>query len=273
MRTLSVAVAEQGAALDSMVGFIGRNFENLAQQKPALFQRAHQDVGVQAMRNVSQAFISRRFRRPVGPYRGSENRLSGRLGRALSSSANIHATVEGLSIINSSYLDREAAHWRRLNFGAGAGSREGIIAPQQFPITWGGVAAGVLGLASDPSPAFVIPFGFWLNSGGPTSPSVEALGQDRFFPGSASRRLGGFGGAHGAGSVKDLGFVQQRRKATGGIASRNFLDAGVRGVANDLPRAYQTIYEDVYADTKTGLAALARNPISTQYRRPNRGAG
>lgn len=255
---ISDAVARQGAAIDTMVGYIATHFGDLSRQEPALFQQAHQDVGNAAMVSVVTGFNNRRFRRDTGPYRGGENRLSGRLGRALASRSNVSASSVGLSIINEGFLDREAAHWRRLNFGAGAGSREGIIAPQQFAITWGGVAAGVLGLAEQPSAAFQIPRGFWLSSGGEVVSPNPALGSARFYPGDPSNA--GYGS----------GLPKQRPRITGGIASRNFIDAGVRRIANELPRAYQTLYEGHFARTSEGLKALARQPIPFHYRRSNR---
>lgn len=258
---IQTAVVAAGDQADGMIRYIAENFGPEFQRKNLIpFTNAHLHVGRAAMRSVQTAFSHRRFRRPVARYRAGDNRLSGKLAQALRSPTHIDRGISHLRIINTSALDREAAHWRRLNFGAGAGGREGIIAPQQFPVTWEGVAVGTFGLESDPSPGFTIPFGFWLGpDGGQVGANSGRLGMDQFFPGRAPA------GTTGGGRM-------QRRRPTAGIASRNFMDAAVRTVANDLPRAYETIFRDAFAKAEGELGAMARpQTITRQWRRPNRG--
>lgn len=271
---LSNALGASDEAIGGMVGVIAATFGAIQTKEKSRFRQAHQDVGEAAMRSIAQGFVSRRFRRPVGQYRVGDDRLTGKLGRALSNTTqNVLASEHGLAIVNTGYLDREAAHWRRLNFGAGGGGREGIIAPQQFAITWEGVVAGTLGLETQPSHSFVVPYGYWVGGGGgPVRPDIGARGNDQFFVGNPSGR---FTPGH------DVGIVRQHRKVSRGIASRNFLDAGVRRVANELPRAYEAIYNDLYENARGRLESVAAvfggeviepspQGIPYHYRRSNR---
>lgn len=258
---MNAALERQGAAVGGVFEFVAKTFGDLQGSDPGLFQDAHHDIGASALRSAQQGFRNRRFRRPAGSYRAGQDRLSGRLSSALSGPGHVRATANTLEVINQGLLDREAAHWRRLNFGAGQGSREGLHAPESFPINWAGVAVGVLALDYDPRPGFTVPRGYWIPGGGESGnrPNAGRLGLDQFFlsgrratedvPGRASMVKGMGIRGRAAGPVK---------RATKGIASSNFLDAGIRRVANELPRAYATIYSDLFARSKPTLEALGR---------------
>ena len=252
-RMMQDAVAQYAGAVDGMLGYLGENFSDFERKHQIQLANAHLNVGRATMRSVVAGFDNRRMRRPVARYRAGDNRLSGKLRRALLSDDHIDRGIRHLRVINTSLLDREAAHWRRLNFGAG--SIGGQPGPEQFTITWEGVALGTLGLDPDPRPGFVIPFGYWLGKRGIESPSGERRGMDQFFPGAAPA---------GPGASR-----YQRRRPTGGIAARNFLDAGVRRLANELPRAYATIFEDAFSRAEGELGEMARAPqrIPFHYRR------
>lgn len=269
------AVSRQSGAVDGMLSTMAGTFADMQVSHPEMFQRAHEDVGRAAMNSVASGFRQRRFKRPAGRYRDrSTDRLTGRLGKALSGSAlsaHVEATPTSLSVLNVSLLDREAGHWRRLNFGAGGGSVEGIIAPQKFPIDWNGTVVGVLGLDPDPQPKFRMPKGFWLDGGNRVPSSPDRLGMDQFFlPGMVSGK--GVRGRAGG----------DNRRFTRGIGSRNFVDAGVRRLSNELPRAYATIYSDLFASARDELEAVAaaasvsvaapgQPNIRVNYRRGNTG--
>lgn len=239
------AVSSATQVESKMLKYIGDHFLRLAQFQPQRFTKAHTDVGLAAQRSMVQGFRNRRFRRPAGRYRAGENRLSGELGKALSNQGHVRANPYTLEFLNIHLMDQQAAHWRRLNFGAGGGSQEGITAPQQFPINWNGLVVATLGLDSQPSPAFRIPRGFWLTPSGESAGGANPsrLGQDQFF--LRGQRIGRSAGR------------PSKSVVTAGIASRNFLDAGVRRVANELPRAYETIYTEAWTDMKPVLQALA----------------
>lgn len=262
-QALQASIFATGRALDDMVGIVASTFGAVQRLESARFTSAHQQVGEAAIRSISAAYRNRRFRRGAGRYREGDNRLSGKLGKALSNSkAMVSADASSVSIINTSFLDREAAHWRRLNFGAGAGGAEGITAPARYAITWEGVAAGTLGLEAQPSPAFFIPRGYWMEGGRMVSPGEGRRGQ--FFPGNPSNRLGGA-------TPGSLGVGMQAKKMTRGIASRNFLDAGVRRLANELPRAYAAIYADLYENARGTLENAARRAgVATTVNRRGR---
>ncbi len=79
-----------------------------------------------------------------------------------------------------------------------------------------------LGLAPDARPAFRIPKGYWIN------------GNDFYPRGEAPR-----------GSTK--GARRQRAGLTAGIVASNFLDAGVRRIADEFPLEYQRMYAELVA--------------------------
>lgn len=254
---MTAAIQSSTEVDDKMLKYIGKHFMDLPKFQGQRFTKAHLDVGKAAQRSMVQGFRSRRFRRPAGRYRAGEQRLSGELAKALSGDSHVRANPYTLEFLNIHTMDQQAAHWRRLNFGAGAGGKEGIQAPQQFPITWNGLLVATLGLNTQPSPAFRIPKGFWVTPGGESAggASSSRVGQDQFF-------LTGMKVGRGFGRPSPS-------KVTGGIASRNFIDAGVRRVANELPRAYETIYRDMFAEMKPVLQALAgtaRVPRPTSQR-------
>lgn len=257
---MNAALVRHGEAVSGVFEFVAKTFGDLQGSDPGLFQNAHRDVGASALRSAQQGFRSRRFRRPAGSYRVGQDRLSGRLTSALNNPGHVRATSTTLEVINQGLLDREAAHWRRLNFGAGQGSREGLHAPASFPINWAGVAVGVLALDADPSPAFTVPRGYWIPGGeSGNSANPGRLGLDQFFL-SGRRATEEVPGRPSM--VKGMGIRGRAsgpvRRGTKGIASSNFLDAGVRRVANELPRAYATIYDDLFLRSKPTLEALGR---------------
>lgn len=193
-------------------------------------------IGSAAHRSLIAAYAGRKYRRPVGQYRVGEDRYSGgALGRALSSPQQYRATPFGLYFINVQLLDAEARHWRRLNFGAGAGGAEGIENPGEFPVTGMGL---ILGLEPDRRPGFTMPRGFWLNGGKRVAPSMDRVGEDSFYVarGAGLNQSGGFGIRPDAGRI------------TRGIASRNFLDPPVRMIASRLRPELENLWEQVRKD-------------------------
>lgn len=202
-------------------------------------RQVHYDIGKAAQRSVLNAYDGRRNRRKVASYRtGGDPRKSryagGALRRALASSDFFRATPDGLLFINVGILNKEARHWRRLNFGAGAA---GGSAPGSFPVDLFNVS---LGLEADRRPSFTLPPGFWLGTDGkPVPPGTP--GTSQFFP------LQARGGRYTANGRP----VEGRPNAavrTRGIQATNFLDAGVRRIANELGPAYLAMYRDFFND-------------------------
>lgn len=201
-------------------------------------QRINADIGAAAQRSAIQAYRLRRHRRGTPPSRIAarnprNNRFAGgALARALSSPSFYEATASGVRIINRDQLNAEAKHWRRLNFGAGAAG-QGSPAPRQFEVRWSGLVVAAFGLQPDVRPAFRIPRGFWIAGGQRASGRVEGA---EFFPtGELPRGLGRIGGP-------------AKARMTAGIAAAQFLDAPVRRMAIEFPRAYEQFYRDLYAE-------------------------
>jgi hypothetical protein len=227
-------------------------------------KKVHQDIGEAAQRSMLQAYGHRRGRTGL-QYRlpGSENTArnkrysGGKLRAALARREQVEATAGSLKFINTTILNKEARQWRRLNFGAGG--RAGT-SPRQFQVEWAGLVVGAMGLEPDPRPAFALPAGFWVEPGGGGRQRAGAPGSGEFYP--ASMRPAGIRGA------------PQKRRMTAGIHAANFLDAGVRRIADEFPKAYQAMYRELYSDkaarkkieTKIGMTMPAIRVQSTRTR-------
>lgn len=216
----------------------------------SLRRRVHDDIGAAAQRSVVQAYTHRNPRRNLPPYReGNDPRQTryagGRLLRALQSPSFYEATPNGLRFINTSLLNREARHWRRLNFGAGA---QGGPGPRSFPID---LFQASIGLEPDRRPGFRLPPGFWLRNGERVAPGR---------PGTAEFHPGRDSSANPA-------------MMTRGIRATNFLDAGVRRIANEIGPAYLNMYRQFYNDVQSRVRAEAQlrvrapQPRSLRFRR------
>lgn len=200
-----------------------------------------QDIGEAAQRSVVASYSQVvTARETSGPYRISPNRprnkryAGGALRRALQSPEFFSATPLGLRFVNTSLLNKEAKHWHRLNFGAapaGGGSRG------QFEIQWSGLVLASLGYDEDASPGFMLPRGFWV------------LGTERV--------SGPAGGAefYPVGELPPGTHVRGRPNAarrTAGIQARNFLDAGLRRIAQMFPEAMQDLYSEMFEQAARG---------------------
>lgn len=215
----------------------------------------HRRMGERAQQAVLSSYdqtVTRR-KRPASryPYRadaaGKNRRYAGgALRRALADSSFYEASPRGLAIINRRTLNTEARHWARLNAGAG-GLGEG--SRRRYEIRASNLVIGTLGLDMAPRPAFGVPPGYWLNrSEGGTFRGVGAT----FAEGTpASKRT--LQNASDPGRVGLDEFYPTRRRpkrVTRGIEARNFLDAGVARIAEDLfdwdegyPRLYRNLWE------------------------------
>jgi hypothetical protein len=187
-------------------------------------KQAHEQIAKRAQQATANAYDQRQPRRRIDKifsrYARRPNRFAGgALRRAIMNPDFYRADAHGISFINESLLTREAAHWKRLNFGAGAGATR---PPRQYAVDWGGLVVATLGLQPDPQPAFLMPPGFWVRA----SRYGQGLRQESGQPGT-----GGF-------------FPTGKRLVTPtrGIAATNFLDTGVRTIAQEFPKAYQEMF-------------------------------
>lgn len=256
-----------------MLQFIGVLFSDVAfvRQQGGAITKAHRDVGEAARRSTQNAYTHRRFRRPPGSYRlddsGQNQRYAGgALRNALGSGkGHVDADEYGLRFLNTAILDEEAKQWRRLNYGAGGKAGE---APTPFPLQWGGMVVATLGLPADPRPAFRIPKGYWVGADGKRVGAGG--GGDRFFPvGTTSAEINKGESFRGRPSPARM---------TAGIAASNFIDAGVRRIANELPAAYLRLYanwvdnnlnalERIAAAAGTRVAATTETQYIVEYQR------
>lgn len=217
-------------------------------------QQMWEEIGTAARFALFRAYLGRPHARPIPSYRQGDRQSGGELRRALSNPQMIRATPTGLFLINRDILDKEARHWRRLNFGAGGGGREGDLTPPgRFPVSGMGM---LIGLEPDPRPAFSIPPGFWIGRDGQfMQPSDDRTGQDQFYLRSSSAALA----QSGSGGFKT-------KRMTRGIAANNFLDAPMEVVAAQIKPGLDRLWESARAKKgrdeiirrKTGRARIPR---------------
>jgi hypothetical protein len=202
----------------------------------AIRQQMHYEVGSAAQRSVVAAYTHRRNRRGSTPYRTAakdprnQRYAGGMLLRALQASDFFEATPSVLRWGNITRLNQEASQWKRLNFGAGSSAGD---VPGRFPMVWGDFISEAIGLTPDPQRAFRIPTGYWFQSG----PGARISGGAReagaeFYP-VGEQPPGRWGRPN-------------RARMTAGIAASNFMDAGVRRIAEEYPRAASAMMARVY---------------------------
>lgn len=202
----------------------------------------HRRVGLQAQRSILGAYdqlVTARSgpaARSNAAYRARPARLSGRLRNALKNPGHVEVGGTYLRFLDVDILDSEAAHWYRINFGVG--QRGSQTRPGIYELVIGGAVVGQLGfgLGGDiggPSRhPMILPPGFWVGGGERVGGDVTRRGMEGFFlPGEIS-------GVRGR---------PTQARTTRGIAGRQFLDAGIRRIARELPNAYEDIARNAHA--------------------------
>lgn len=165
-------------------------------------------------------------------YRIGENRYSGgALRRALAHPEMFSASYQGITFMNKAILDKEAAHWARLNWGAGSRASEGFSShPVRLQVF--GQTLGVLSPPNHPQPGFAIPRGVWV--GGERKWGNRPRG---FYPTSKTEFF-----------------------PTRGIAARRFFDAAYDALALNMPTEYENLlheWVDQASRTFKGVGARA----------------
>lgn len=217
--------------------------------------QTNREIGAAAQRSVVAAYIRRRPQRDLPAYRAGatdhhrRRYANGALLRALQSPNFWSSSAAGIQFINTSLMNKEAAHWARLNFGTQGGAA--VKPPARFEVTWGQLAIGALQLVPNVRPAFRLPPGIWIRPG-----LFYPMGEARGVRGVRTGVSGGGSPARAQASIYNTGAVQRvnRRtwhaansKYTKGIASTNFLDAGIRRIAEETGKRYRAISEDFAA--------------------------
>ncbi len=247
---------------------------------PSERQRAHERMGRRAQQAVLNSYAQTVGGRKAAsryPYRknvrGKNHRYAGgALKRALAADDFYVATPDGLLFVNESRLNKEARHWMRLNAGAGAvgrGSR------RRFQVHWSNLVVGEFGADMEARPAFTMPRGYWFNrEGGHTVPAgANPPGSDEFYPMGTGPDRGGktTRGAEGrvpVGGGRGRNRLTKRGTPTKGIEARNFLDAGYRRLAHDLPDTYQRLYQQLWE--KGVVGPQTKNTVRVSGTRPGR---
>lgn len=211
----------------------------------AVMQRTNENICKAAQRSAFVGFTGRRPRRSPALRQmyaslrqsNSTTRASGALSRAIRSDQFYEATARRIRFINVDLLNKEAKHWKRLNFGAGAGA---VRAPGKFQLEIGGQLIGAsIGLDPDPRPGFGLPPGFFLGPGGA-----------RQVPGTP-----------GSGIFIPIGKAPKSR--TYGIVTTNFLDVGVQRLLKEMGIQYLELL-DRYLQSLTDGEGLSGASVSVQ---------
>lgn len=233
------------------------------------------ELGQQAMvRSYDQLVTRREGPASASHYRRGQGRLAGGILRqALSNGSFFTATADGLNFGDTNFLDAEAAHWHRINFGAGARGAGDAV---DFPVSFG-ASVGTLGLEEGPSPGFALPPGVWLGPNGHVVRHGAApRGADQFFPGFAWAKAGDGGGYTSAGSRYGLNGTIRRSKIrsqpaamrpTQGIEAANFMNAGIAKIAQNIPDLYRAYVEDliegsIRASSQRRRAHVVQGPVA-----------
>jgi hypothetical protein len=195
-------------------------------------RKVHEEVAANMRQAVKSSFEQTVKSRP-GQYRGGQNRISdGVLKRAITDPSMAVGTEEGIDFVNERKLDTEARHWKRLNFGALGTAQSGRTA-KSYPLRFDGVTLFRVGFSDQSRPAFSLPPGAFSSPEGVFQPHDSTrTGMDRFYPGGVGTRL---------------------RIPTRGIKPREFLDAGLRRMVEDLPVAYMTMIEGWLDDAEKSV--------------------
>lgn len=223
---------------------------------PDQFLAAHREVGAKAQTSVVYSYRSTRSRGGPRGYRTRDRYSGGRLLAALESPEFYRATAEGLEFINVELLNRRAAQWARLNFGAapaGKGSNK------QFGVQMSDMVVAVLGFNEPARPSFWIPKGyFWTGS----APAKSGAGsKDQFYLAGTGPRKGTTR-VRGSDGERSFNALMNPRRSKG-IDARHFLDAGLKRVAHEIGPAYKEVLDDAW---KAGISNVRPAAITQKVR-------
>jgi hypothetical protein len=223
----------------------------------AVRQKLFQQLGERAqetmVRSYDQLVTAREGPASATHYRAGAGRLAaGLMRKALEDQDFFTATPLGLEWGNREVLDGAAAQWHRLNFGAGG---------------FGG-ASGSLGFDDEPSPAFDMPAGVWINpEGSRVAPGSSARGADAFYPQLKTVTLSD--GSTGKINARPAGIKgrSSAMKATAGIEGKHFMERGLQKIAEELPAVMDAYRDEVYKGLES-VSKRRRASAIVSYRSP-----
>lgn len=235
-KLLANAVVEAGYARSKMLNALADSIR--AGLFEADFRDVHQRIAENAQ-NATLAAYDGRDRKGPRAYRtddtGNNRRYAGgALRRALAAPDFYRATQNGIAFGNVSVLNKEARHWARIAFGAGA---IGTGAHSSFAVRWSNLVVASLGLDVPARPAFTIPRGYFYAPGTKQVQRAGTPGTGEFYP-VGSRKPG----TRGRPTI-------QGRMLTRGIEGTDFFSPGLRVIATELPIGYGQIYRRVWNDS------------------------
>lgn len=196
---------------------------------------AHKNIAAEAQIAVLKSYDERVDQ--SHPYRIGDRYSGGALRRALANPEMFVGSYQGIRYMNVAILNREAAHWARLNWGAGPKAASGYPIASAVALSVFGQTLGALVPSDHPQAGFGIPPGIWVGS--------EVSGRAVKW---GSRPAGFYPTASGP------------MKQTEGIAARRFFDAATGSIAKTLPIEYENLLH-AWVDQATrrfnGLGARA----------------
>jgi hypothetical protein len=150
-------------------------------------------------------------------YRVGQGRLSGGILLDALKSSNMYSVDEDrVAFINENYLDRQAAHWYRLNFGAGTSEVSNVSEPVRFFGKDSGISLGWSQRRA--SKSFKLPGGYFTKG--------------EFYIGSSI-------------SKREPGTTWTRGQPARRIEGRHFLEPGIVVLARELPKGIEEVLESV----------------------------
>lgn len=246
------------ARIDSIVQ------KDRAGMDPYNTKRVNTEIATAAQRSLIAGYAGRKPQRDLPSYREGATRsrgpnakrfANGALLRAIGSPAFFKVTATSIHFINAELLGKEAKHWRRLNFGTQGGAA--LTPPARFDVRWGDLLVGSMGLTPDVRPAFRLPPGVWVQPGifYPMGEIRDVQNRGDIYAKEGGRgpaqsealiRRRGRNAPYGPPSPPVAGQVWNKRNSrmTKGIASTNFLDAGVKRLASETGLRYQGLVDE-----------------------------
>lgn len=222
----SKAVAKSYEQLPTLVEGLGKALAAKALPQGQLKQ-INMEIAQQAQNAVVAGWRSRLPRQSIS-YR-PEARLTGRLGPALGSPQMLRGTsAQVISFVNKDYLDKVAAHWYRVNYGAIGPNLAGGETAETYTLELNNRPFITLRDDLAPSRANFLPARFfWIK--GPVNILIAA--RRPAIPGEAK-----------------------------GARAAHFLDLGFEEVAVTFGPTYQAFFNE-YVQTEIGRQKLAKRNI------------
>lgn len=268
MSAVMSAVGQGTSEAVRRVNAIAKGMDELNVSSKSKLAQVHTGLAIKMQEATVTAYRTHPKRSNPSYRQGQDRYSGGALLAALQDPLFARGSHTGIGFANTALLDREARHWKRLNFGA-KGKNQGTIAgPRRM--TWDGVLIAEIDLGvSEPRPGFKLPVGVWTGPGGSPREAAGESNSGEFYP------QGGQGGEGQRHLLSGKGIMGRPDNAriTKGIRAWNFLDAGVQSLAREFGPAYDNLYAGWFASAQKNAGPLKGQvnlprPKMTPYRSP-----